>query len=436
MAGFQSVTHGRLWVHVMPTTKFKTRHVSVKVCAPIKPDTATSLALLPYIWMEGTLRLPSPEAVMRYADDLYGAVVRTGISKRGTMQVAETFASVPEETSLTNATGLFDEALKLAIELAFQPHVEAGANGQRRFPAQAFNRERALHQKRIDSIFDNKSALAYDRCFEEVCRDHPAGIPRLGRSSDLERITPESLYHTHRSLTDNGPIHVYVVGNISDAQRLTEQVSSAIEKVTSLTSPGSVAPIEAVPEQRGHPRQVTDAELVQQGRLNVGYRTGVSYFGRQYAGLMVCNGVLGGFPHSKLFTNVREKASLAYDAFSRLDGLTGVLVVQTGIDIAKYDQALEIILQQVTDVQQGRFTDEELSFTKQALANQFRQAADTPMSGAEVHFQGFLAGQQASLENLLSLVDQVTKDDIVEAAQTLQLDTIYFLRNQEVASHA
>jgi len=48
---------------------------------------------------------------------------------------------------------------------------------------------------------------------------------------------------------------------------------------------------------------------------------------------LVYNSILGGGLHSKLFQNVREKAGLAYYAFSRLEKFKGLMVVSCGIEI-------------------------------------------------------------------------------------------------------
>lgn len=39
----------------------------------------------------------------------------------------------------------------------------------------------------------------------------------------------------------------------------------------------------------------------------MGIRTSITYGDPQYAAALMYNGILGGYPHSKLFVNVREK---------------------------------------------------------------------------------------------------------------------------------
>ncbi len=77
-----------------------------------------------------------------------------------------------------------------------------------------------------------------------------------------------------------------------------------------------------------------------QGKLNIGFRTNIIYGDTDYFAFQVFNGLFGGFPHSKLFINVREKASLAYYASSCLESHKGLMIVITGIETKNYEQSI------------------------------------------------------------------------------------------------
>lgn len=46
---------------------------------------------------------------------------------------------------------------------------------------------------------------------------------------------------------------------------------------------------------------------LKQSKLHIGYRTFITYKDEDYFALQLFNGLFGGFSHSKLFVNVREK---------------------------------------------------------------------------------------------------------------------------------
>ena len=105
---------------------------------------------------------------------------------------------------------------------------------------------------------------------------------------------------------------------------------------------------------------------VNQTVLVMGYCTNCTYLDDDYYALLVGNGVLGGFPHSKLFMNVRERASLAYSVGSSIEGSKGLLTIVAGISDDSREQAVEIINEQVNAIKGGRISPEELEQTKRA----------------------------------------------------------------------
>jgi predicted Zn-dependent peptidase len=426
VAKFRSTQVGRFSVHVLPTSQFRTRHINIKLVHDMKRNDVTSVAILPYLWMEGTVHFESSRLLMQKADDLYGAIVRTGVGKRGDRQIVETWVSVPDEAILPQAAGLFEEGKDLALEVLLNPLIVDGE-----FLTQHVERELALHEKRIESIIDDKIAYAMERCMEEVCRGTEAGLSRLGYLEDLNSVSPKTLYETYQRILSESEIHIYLVGQIEDPQSLQNKIITTLTNHIGKNSTSERHPLKPLATEQRSAKTVVDRQDVTQGKLNLGYRTGISYANTLYPAGIVMNGILGGFPHSKLFVNVREKESLAYFASSRMDSMTGALAVQTGIEIENYDRALNIILQQVEDIKAGKISEQEMNFTKRGLANQYRQLVDQPTALIDMHFNGILAGLERDVPTLLEQISGVTEDSVIEAANCMQLDTIYFLTNKE-----
>lgn len=439
MGEFLAYHRGRLHVQILQTSQFRTRHLSLKLSRPLTRETVTPLAVIPYLWLDGTTGLPSPLDISRYCDEQFGALVRTSVGKRGPLQLAEVYAQMPEESRADEAAGVFENIVKLSLELATDPlHVGGG------FSPDFVKREKSLHAKRIASITDDKIAYAMEQCTLHVCRGLPEGVPRLGYLEDLEDLTPESLWHLHEQLLSECEVYLYLVGDFQSPEKTGEEMLNLCEQHlpkqaggrASGSPAGSLRAIPVRTDRSSEPEAITEHQAVQQGKLNLGFVTGVSYSDEEYPALLVANGILGGFPHSKLFRNVREKESLAYYASSRLDGLSGIVAIQTGIEPGVVDKAREIILQQVEDMKKGEVTQDELALTQGALANQYRQVMDQPVSRLEIHFSGTLAGIDRDVATLMQKMQDVTVDDVVRASQKLTLDTVYFLGSKEVESNA
>ena len=61
---------------------------------------------------------------------------------------------------------------------------------------------------------------------------------------------------------------------------------------------------------------VREKQDMKQGKLHLGFSTPITFQHPDYPKMQMTNGVFGGFAHSKLFMNVREKESMAYYASS------------------------------------------------------------------------------------------------------------------------
>ena len=174
-------------------------------------------------------------------------------------------------------------------------------------------------------------------------------------------------------------------------------------------------------------KEIKEAQDVKQGKLNIGFRTNVLYGDEDYYAIQVYNGIFGGYSHSKLFINVREKASLAYYVASRLESHKGLMLVMSGIDNSNYEQAVSIIKEQIQAMNNGDFTEDEISQTKAVIKNQLLETIDTSRGIVEILYHNVVSKENISLDDWISKMDKVSKADIMKVANNIELDTIYFL---------
>jgi len=164
-----------------------------------------------------------------------------------------------------------------------------------------------------------------------------------------------------------------------------------------------------------------------QARLAIGYRHGITYSDPRYEALLLMNGILGGFSHSKLFQNVREKASMAYSVHSSVERTKGLLFISAGIGPGQETEALRIIEEQVSAMRRGEITDEEISATLSTILNSNEMLEDNLAALADVDFVWGLHGRPMDLAAFRERLRNVTRDAIVETATRLEHDTTYIL---------
>ncbi|KIL41397.1 zinc protease [Gordoniibacillus kamchatkensis] len=409
--------HG-IRVHVLPTDQFKTFALSVYIGAPLAESTVTNAALTPFVLRRGTEKLPETKQFREKLDELYGAGFGFDIYKRGDYQMVQFRMDIVNDQFVSSAGSLLQDGIAFLADAILNPALEQGA-----FRAKYVQSEKDTLRKRIESIVNDKIKYAAERCIEEMCRNEPYRLHPLGKIEHLEQITPQSLYDYYRQWLASAPIDLYVVGNttLQEVLQLLErslpQLRSANASYTSRPAPIRAAEVNTVIERFD----------VTQGKLNMGLRIPVTYGDDAYAAALMYNGILGGYPHSKLFTNVREKASLAYYASSRYDGHKGIMTIQSGIEIQNYEKAVDIIRRQLDDMSSGVYSDSELSQTKAMIVNHLRELQDSAFETISFDFNAILSGKERTVPELIAAVEAVTPEQIKAVAGGVQLDTIYFL---------
>lgn len=111
----------------------------------------------------------------------------------------------------------------------------------------------------------------------------------------------------------------------------------------------------------------------------------------------------------------------------------GIVMVQSGVEQKNIEKAREEILRQLQAVQEGDFSAEDLDAAKMSVANSFRTMSDY-LGGLEAWYLS-QAFEKTVLtpEQSAEAVGGVTKEQVVKAAQTVSLDTVYQLTGKEEA---
>ena len=131
---------------------------------------------------------------------------------------------------------------------------------------------------------------------------------------------------------------------------------------------------------------------------------------------------------NKLFTVIREQMFLCYDIGSGYHGSKGILTVSAGIDSTMDKTVRQEIMNQISACQKGNITPYELEEARQTLITQLQQAHDSPVSIENYYSTAALSGMKMTPEAYIRAVQETTLEQVVEAANTLQLHSVYFLK--------
>jgi len=241
-------------------------------------------------------------------------------------------------------------------------------------------------------------------------------------------IDPAGLLTHYRKILRESRIEIFYVGS-APAEAVAEYISPLVSR---LGGREGLLP----PQTPFHPcpgQDVTETMEVSQGKLCMGFVTPIVNRDKEFPAMQVFNTVFGAGMTSKLFLNVREKLSLCYYASSNYVRSKGILTVSSGIESADYQRALDEILHQLQEVRDGHWEPWELEGARSTMRSALASLPDS-QGALENYCLGQAAtGQSEDPETMQRLLDQVTPERIRAAAQSVTLDTVYFLHGKEDA---
>lgn len=407
------------------TDKFKSSCLSLTLLAPMEKTTVTANALLPSVLRRGSRKHPDTQSVSAALDELCGGTLEVQVRRQGETQCVGFLGSFLDDAFSPDGTPILEPAAALMGELLLQPAIENGV-----FRADYVSGEGKNLADRIRAQVNEKRQYSIKRLTEQMCQGEPYGLDKLGFADEAASITPEQLWERYQTLLRTAPIALYYCGS-APVERVEQALTDALHGLPERT----VVPLSACDLAARTVKKVRvfeDAMDVTQGKLALGWRTGgITVRSEEYPALLVLNNVYGGTTTSKLFMNVRERLSLCYFASSILDIQKGLMLVSSGIEFDKYDQAREEILAQFQACVKGDFTDQELEAARRAEVSRLTSYEDS-QGLLETYWQARVAaGVSQKPDELAQAVEQVTAEQVIAAAGKMELDTIYFLKGKE-----
>ncbi|MBU5426805.1 insulinase family protein [Tissierella pigra] len=407
-------------LNLIYTDKFKSNLLSYYFLRPLSKDEVTKNALLPLVLKRGTEEYDTNLKIQKKLEETYGANFSISINKRGEKQVLRFTVESINGDYVGDKDNIY-EVIDLLKDIIYNPTLEKGY-----FRKDYVNQEKENLKNRIEGRINDKRSYALDRCIEEMCKNEKFSIYPLGKVEDLDGIDENILYEHYKNVIITSPMEIFYVGEY-DA-KLIEYIKDIgkIERKELLNIPREQI-ISGVQTKN----MVSEDLDVTQGKLVLGFRTGIPYEDRLYNGLIVASDILGGGPNSKLFRNVREKESLAYYITSTIYKYKSIMLIDGGIEFQNFEKTIDIINEQLEEMKKGNFTEEDIEISKKSIKSSTESIRDSAFLISEYFFSQILSMDNRSLEEILEDIDSVTKEEIVEAISHVVLDTIYFMKSSK-----
>lgn len=397
------------------TNGFKTACVSVSFVMDLG-DRASLYALVPSVLTRSSAEYPDLRSIEKKLANLYGADIVADVTKTGEHQIIKIGIDCIDDRFALDGESVSRECCELLFELIFNPRLVDGA-----FELETVLSEKRMLLQRLAAESSDKKLYAKRRCEEMMFSEELYGINRLGTVETAEAITPQTLYEAYNELLRNSEITVCTSGGDFSCAR--EMLCENLKNIKRNVVKNNTLFVEKA-DIVNHGK---DSENLKQGKLVMGFRMGMTDESDNYAARRIAVDIFGGTPSSKLFTVVREKMSLCYYCSARMLRHKGIMFVQCGIETRDAQKAENAILEQLDAVRNGDFTDEEIAAAVRALEDGFKGVADSPEALDGWFTSQIITGDYLYPEDYINKFKSVTREQIIEAANGITLDTVFML---------
>lgn len=410
-------------LHLIKTNKFKTNLLSIFLSTPLNKGTVTQNALIPAVLRRGTNKMNTQEEISKVLEEMYGASFDCGVDKIGDNQIIKFYLETINNAYTEENEDTLKNAINIILEIVFNPLVKENS-----FYKEYVENEKNNLKQVIEGRKDSKATYALERCIEEMYKENPYALYKYGKVEDLENINEKNLYEQYINLINNCKIDIFISGDISEEIKKDIVNNKNIQKLKE-RKPQYIINNKDIRKKEEKQEEILQESMdVTQGKLILGLDILNEQDNDKYTAL-VYNAILGGTPNSKMFQNVREKNSLAYTASSSYIRQKANVFIKCGIEIKNFEKALQIIKEQIEDMKNGNFTEEDINQAKNNIISTIKFIPEEQDTELIYYFSQELSGYEMNYGEYIQKINNITKDDVVNLANKIQINKIYFLKN-------
>lgn len=402
--------------------KFKTQRVQIMFITELKKDTASENAIAVGVLGSSNCKYKNISEITAKLNSLYGANINIDILKIADYQRLCIGVSSINSKYALEGEDINAEVLSILLDCIFSPNVIKNGEGKLEFAHEPFDFRKRDILDSIEAEINNKRAYAVMQAQKSIYNGENSANSSYGTKETAESVTAESAYKAYKKLLKTAKIEIYYVGSEenTNAENAIFKAFSRIERIPSAVKYYSHSPLKQSICRTEERLDVNQCKMV------------LAFKGKSddFDAVRLMNTIFGATPFSKLFINVREKQSLCYYCTSQYNRYKKTLMVDCGIEEENIEKTEKEIIKQLEDIKNGEFSDEDISNSVLSIINSLKGVGDTSTSYINWYFGCLANGELLEPSESVEKIKAVTRERIIEAAKSFELDTVYVMRGE------
>lgn len=398
--------------------RYKKNLISVAFSTQLSEDTATENVIVPVLLTKCNSKLPTYKAFNNKMSRLYASGIGGTAGRQYDLQTISFGAYYLDDIYALSGEKMTGIMTDILIDCLTSPVTENGV-----FSEKFVELEKKTVIDNIETAINDKRSYAIERAMKTICKGEPASVCSYGTVEKAKLITPDSAYKAYRRMLETMPCEIICTG-CSDFDGVAEKFAAAFEKAGRHDIENTTIALSPVKTQT---EEVTERLTVNQSKLVLGFKS----HSDDDAALVLLQKIFGGTTSSKLFRNVREKMSLCYYCSAARNDLKGIMLVNSGVENENIEKTKEAVIDQLDEIKNGNFTNEDINFAEMAIKNDFKSVADSAGNVSNWYFDCIRKNDIVTPEEKLGRYLGVSKERIIAAAKSMVLDSVYVLTGNE-----
>jgi zinc protease len=295
----------------------------------------------------------------------------------------------------------FDKSLDILYDIILNPT----------FPDDAVNLQKNLQIRSILMRQDQPLYNALDLLVEAHFGNHPFHKPRIGYTETVKSLTRDDLLKKYREIYVPNNMVISVVGNFNNNKlmdSITKKLGALSRGEDPKKVPGSVV-------KRTQPVEKTVTRDTAADWFALGW-TSPELDNPDFYAMEVLDSITGGSMNSRLFVAIREKEGLAYQVSSFVNARmeAGIFVAYIGTKPSTYEQAKQLLIDEVLRMGSEKATPDELKNSKSFLRGMDIMGMESNSGQASQFAQNEIVGVGYDFgDRYIKKIETVTADDVL-----------------------
>ena len=273
-------------------------------------------------------------------------------------------------------------------------------------------KEKQVVYEEIRASFDSPSARVSMMLDDLLWPDQPMGRDIAGSVESVASISRDDMCKYLETQYVGSNTVIAIAGNI-EHQEVVDQITNSLGSLHD----GNILPMFPHEKKVLSKRVALEHRPTEQAHLAIGL-AGFANDDPDRHALSIMSVILGETMSSRLFEEVREQRGLAYDIHSGAHFYSdcGAFVVESGIDPSRVDEAIPVILKELSKMRDGVTEAEWTQALQLTKGRMMLRMEESRAVSSFLGVQELIRGEVQSVDEVIANISAVTREDIKRAA--------------------